>query len=236
MADIEPTAEIFISPAASFSFSFGGTPTPVEQRIIQEGRFIGLTIGEMRQITAAEGAGDERFQGLSPAEMRQLLAAEITRTAAPEPLPNAAVLLEDLGGALDFVLPHTLSIEGLLEKLSELLLKPPRVPGEPCLAPTPLLRDLLDVALGKIRGGIGATVAKVGKSVLDLLTPAAATGADLAHFVQSILADPVTAALNLVLGMQDQIDCEVEGELSVGESVLEAGLKRLVGVIGEALA
>lgn len=154
-----------------------------------------------------------------------------------ESLESAARdLLQDLGDAVDFVLPHTLSVDGLLEKLSQLLLKPPRVLGEPCLAPTPLLRDLLDVALGKIRGGIGATVAKVGQTVLGLLTPAAATAADLAHFVQSILADPVTAALNLVLGMQNQIDCEVTARKDVGESVIEAGFKRLVGFIEKALA
>lgn len=173
---------------------------------------------------------------ISPAE--ELVAGVPGREGASVEILESAArdLLKDLGDAVDFVLPHTLSVEGLLEKLSELLLKPPRVPGEPCLAPTPLLRDLLDVALGKIRGGIGATVAKVGQTVLGLLTPAAIQADDLAHFVQAILDDPITAALNLVLGMQNQIDCEVTARKDVGESVIEAGFKRLVGFIEKALA
>ena len=36
--------------------------------------------------------------------------------------------------------------------------------------------------------------------------------------------------------MQNQVDCEVEAGLGVGESVIEAGLRRLVGVIEDALA
>ncbi len=236
MADIEPTAEAFVSPEASFSFSFGGSPTPVDERIIQEGRFQGQTIGEMQRILASEAAEDRAGGDPPGTAALRAVTAEIAGVGITVTLPHVGELLDDLGGAVDFVLPHTLSVEGLLEKLSGLLLEPPRVPGEPCLAPTPLLRDLLDVALGRIRGGIGETIAKVGKSVLDLLTPAAATGADLAHFIQSILADPVTAALNLVLGMQGQIDCEVTARKDVGESVIEAGFKRLVGVIEEALA
>ncbi len=236
MADLEPTAEIFVAPTTSFSFSFGGSSTPVDERIIQEGRFKGMTIGLMRQILAAEAAEDAARDDPPGTAAARTLTAEAAGVSVSVTVPHAGELLEDLGKAVDFVLPHTLSLEGLLEKLSELLLKPARGPDEPCRAPTPLLRDLLDVALGKIRGEIGSTVAKVGKTVLDLLTPAAATGADLAHAVQSVLADPVTAALNLVLGMQSQIDCEVGAALGVGESVLETGLKRLVGVIEEALA
>lgn len=235
MADLEPTAPVFVAPSASFSFSFGGSPTPVDERIIQEGRFRGQTIGEMRRTLAAEAAEDAARQEPPGSAAGRTLEAEAAGVSVAVTLPHVGDLLEALGGAVDFVLPHTLSVEGLLEKLSALLLQPPRGPGEPCRAPTPLLRDLLDVALGRIAGGIGATVAKVGKSVLDLLTPAAAEAADLAHFVQSILADPVTAALNLVLGMQGQIDCEVTARKDVGESVIEVGFKRLVGFIEEAL-
>ena len=46
----------------------------------------------------------------------------------------------------------------------------------------------------------------------------------------------MTAALNLILGMQNQIDCEVTARKDVGESVIEAGFKRLVGFVEKALA
>ena len=145
-------------------------------------------------------------------------------------------LFEDLGGALAHVLPQPFSLGGLLEKLSALLLDPPRGPDQPCRAPAPLLRDLLAVALGRVTGGLGAIIGKVGSTVQDLLLPAAAKGDDLDRFVQAILDDPVTAALNLVLGMRNQIDCEVTARKDVGESVIEAGFKRLVGFVEKVLA
>ena len=132
-----------------------------------------------------------------------------------------------LGGALDFILPGSIDLPGWLEKLSGLLLKPSYVPGEPCLAPAPLLRDLLDIALGKITGGLDAVVTQVGQSVWDFLLPAGVEGEGLGHFVESILADPVTAALNWILGKQAQIECVVTGGLSVGEGVLETQVRRL---------
>lgn len=209
--------------APGFLTPGGKVATFFEDIVAREAALLGL---ESPAIGTATPPAEELVAG---APGREGASVEILESAARD-------LLKDLGDAADFVLPHTLSVEGLLEKLSELLLKPPRIPGEPCLAPTPLLRDLLDVALGKIRGGIGATVAKVGQTVLGLLTPAAIEGDDLAHFVQAILDDPITAALNLILGMQNQIDCEVTARKDVGESVIEMGFKRLVGFIEKALA
>lgn len=133
----------------------------------------------------------------------------------------------ELGGFLDPLLPHSFPLSGLLEKLADLLLNPARKPGEPCLAPTPLLRDLLDLALGKVSGAIGATLNKVKQTAADLLFPAFAKGEELARSVQAVLADPITAALNLVLGHRGQIDCEVEAGLGVGESVIETQIRRL---------
>ena len=142
----------------------------------------------------------------------------------------------DLGGFLDPLLPHSFPLPGILEKLADLLLNPPRVPGEPCLAPTPLLRDLLDLALGRVSGAIGDTLNKVKQTASDLLFPAFAKGEELARSVQAVLADPITAALNLVLGQRNQIDCEVAAKVDVGESIIEAGFKRLVRFVEEALA
>lgn len=164
-----------------------------------------------------------RLEGREPESVAEL------RTGVTE-------LLTDLGGALDFILPGALPIEGLLEKLSQLLLKPARVPGEPCLAAPPLLRDLLDVALGKLKGVIGETVATVKDTVAELLFPAFGTAADLAHSVQSVLDDPITAALNLILGQRSKIDCPVEASLGVGTSVIDAVIDRLGGVLAEVLA
>lgn len=143
---------------------------------------------------------------------------------------------EELGGFLEPLLPHSFPLEGLLEKLTDLLLNPPRVPGEPCLAPAPLLRDLLDLALGKVGRTIGSTLNKVKQTAADLLFPAFAKGEELTRSVQAVLADPITAALNLVLGHRGQIDCEVAAKVDVGESIIEAGFKRLVGFVEEALA
>lgn len=143
---------------------------------------------------------------------------------------------EELGGFLDPLLPHSFPLEGLLKKLTDLLLNPPRVPGEPCLAPTPLLRDLLDLALGRVTGAIGATLNKVKQTASDLLFPAFAKGEELARSVQAVLADPITAALNLVLGHRGQIDCEVEAGLGVGAGVIETQIRRLEGALAEALA
>ncbi len=145
-------------------------------------------------------------------------------------------VLADLGSFLEPILPHSLSLEGLLDKLAGLLLDPRRAPGEPCLAPAPLLRDLLDLALGKVSGTIGATLNKVKQTAQDLLFPAFAQGEALARSVQAVLADPITAALNMVLGQRGQIDCEVAAKVDVGESIIEAGFKRLVRFVEEALA
>jgi hypothetical protein len=145
-------------------------------------------------------------------------------------------LYAELEGAIDFTTAQSFPMPGLLETLSDFLLNPSYDASKPCLAPAPLLSDLLDMALGKVVGVIDATVAKVGQSVWDWLLPAGIEGDSLTGFVESVLADPVTAALNFVLGQRDRIDCVVTGEVSVGENVLEMLLRRLQGVLAEALA
>lgn len=147
-----------------------------------------------------------------------------------------AQVSEGLEGALDFTQAQSFPLPDLLGKLSEFLLNPTYVPGEPCLAPAPLLRDLLDMALGKVVGGIDALIGKVAQSAWDLLLPAGVEGDDLTRFVESILADPVTAALNFVLGKRSQIDCVVTGGLGVGQRVIETVIERLEGALTEALA
>lgn len=145
---------------------------------------------------------------------------------------EAAVLHDELAGFLDFTTPKSLTLEGLLEQLSQLLLQPSRTPGEPCLAPAPLLKDLLDIALGRLKGVLGGVLRDVVGTVEDLILPGFATEGELEHFIQSILDDPVTAALNLVLGQQNQIDCLVEGGIEAGENVIQAGIRKLEEAIG----
>jgi hypothetical protein len=173
---------------------------------------------------------------LSQAEQDALFVETRPAVAKDSLIADVEGLYEELEGAIDFILPESLDLPELLEKLSGLLLKPTYVPGEPCLAPAPLLRDLLDVALGKIAGGIDAMVRKVGQTAWDFLLPAGIEGDDLGRFVESILADPVTAALNWILGKKGQIDCPVEARLGVGTGVLNTIMERLDKALSEVLA
>lgn len=157
-------------------------------------------------------------------------------TAVGATAEDALALLRSFGGRAHSFVTELFPDPNLLDKLFELLVNPPRAPGEPCLAPAPLLRDLLDLALGKIGGGIEAIFGKVKGTVLDLLFPAAVEGHDLERFVQAVLDDPVTAALNLVLGQRNQIDCESTASLGVGTGVIETLLRRVTGAVAEALA
>jgi len=127
-------------------------------------------------------------------------------------------------------------IGDILSTFSNLLLSPTRVPGEPCLAPAPLLRDLLDLGLGKIGGLIGDTLTTVIGGVQDLLLPAFADAQSLTRFVQAVLDDPITAALNLVLGQRNQIECVVAGSLSAAEDVIVTGLGRIEDSIAGSIA
>lgn len=200
--------------------------------------FTGIPLGFQGTSIQELGQHLQAVSGMSMQELGEFLGVP------PPPLFAGAPVLEtmelDLGAELneflDIATSQSLSLDSLLEQLSQLLLNPKRAPGEPCLAPAPLLRDLLDLALGRIGGGIGAVIAKVGGSVKDLLLPGFSTADDLSHFIQAILDDPITAALNLVLGQRNQIDCIVEGSLGVGEGVLEAGVRKLKEAIAEAIA
>lgn len=129
-------------------------------------------------------------------------------------------------------LPDATSIKAM----SEQAITPPRPLTDPCVAPASALRDLLDLGLARIEGALGFPVRDVVNSILSLLTPAAATGENLNRFVESILADPVTALLNLVRGQESQVRCLVEAHLGVGAGVIETQIRRLQAVLAEVLA
>lgn len=149
---------------------------------------------------------------------------------------DVLALREELAGALDFVFPQAGLPQDSLERFYDQLLNPTFEPGVACLPTAPLLRDLLDVALGRAVGGLDKTAGKVKESVLDLLLPAFGDTEFIAHSVQQILDDPITAALNLVLSKREQIDCPVEASLGEGISVIETQVRRLMGAVTEALA
>lgn len=129
-------------------------------------------------------------------------------------------------------LPSTESIKAM----SEVVLAPPRGPDEPCFAPASLLSDLLDLGLTKAAALLDQVTGGISARFINALTPAFATGESLTRAIQGILADPVTAALNLVLGLEDQIDCQVVAHKDVGEGVIEMAFKRLVGFVDKVLA
>lgn len=193
--------------------------------------FTGLSINELGQHL-------QNITGLTLQELGEFLGVLPPRVSegAPILVTEAADLHAELELLTDFIGPAAFPLPDLLQKLSQLLLNPSRVPGAPCPAPAPLLRDLLDIALGQFQGVIGETLGKVGDSIQDLLLPAFATGNNLTHFIQAILDDPVTAALNLVLGQRAQIDCVVDGSLGVGEIVLDTGLRHIKEAIRGALS
>ena len=227
MADSETVDQALSGPVgvlvSAFSSIFGGSEDSLTfgRGVLVQGE--GFVLREIDEsLTEAQKAA--QFVETRPAVAKDSLLSDVQG------------LVEGLEGALDFVLPQSFPLPDLLEKLADLLLKPSYDPSKACLAPAPLLRDLLDLALGRITGGIDAIVGKVGQTIWDVLTPAGAQGEELDGFVESILADPVTAALNWILGKRGQIDCVATGSLSVGESVLETVRRRLEEALGKVLA
>lgn len=145
-------------------------------------------------------------------------------------------LLGTLPGAIKSVsAPSTLSAESI-KAMGEAVLAPPPRPEEACLAPAPLLRDLLDLGLTKAAALLDQVTGGISARFINALTPAFATGESLTRAIQSILADPVTAALNLVLAKGRQVDCQVTAHKDVGESAIEMAFKRLVGFVDKVLA
>lgn len=205
---------------------------------IQWVRFSGIPIDWKAHTLAELAVLLEELSGMTLEELAVFLSVPKPKELVGTPL--IAIIEEGiqfvLDGFLAFIGPESLSLGGSLEPLAALLVNPPRAPGEPCIAPAPLLRDLLDVALGRPGGGIGAIFETVGGVVEDLLLPGFVIGEELTQFVQAILDDPITAALNLVLGQQNQLDCVVEAGLGVAGSVIEAGIERISEVIAGALA
>lgn len=211
----------------------GAKPGPVQVR-----GFEGRQLREARALLAdpsAQVSERDRRRALEIVRRHDALAGRQGRITAQLAL-EARRQHEDLTEFLGFMSPQALSLENLLEKLSQLLLVPTRRPGEPCLAPAPLLRDLLDLALGKIDGVFGTVFAKVGATVEDLLLPGFAAAEDLADFVQAILDDPITAALNLVLGQRSQIDCVVEGSLEAAAGVFGSQIRHIEEALTGALS
>lgn len=205
----------------------------------------GLVVAWLRNLIATAPDVVEDLFGVPVEEVNanfeRAVALAVERLGVVDPgaqriTSDVLALREELAGALDFALPQSALPQELLERMAEALLHPTFVPGQACLPTAPLLRDLLDVALGQATGGLDAGVAKVKESVLDRLLPAFGDVEFIAHSVQSILADPVTAALNLVLSKRNQIDCPVDASLGVGIGVIEAQVRRLVGAVTEALA
>ena len=150
-------------------------------------------------------------------------------------LIESQALSDELAQSLDFRPTQSVVDPALFEKLAELLIDPTRTPGEPCLAPAPLLRDLLDLALGRAGGELGGIFDRAHATVEDFLFPAFGTAEALADSVQKVLEDPITAALNLILGQRGKIECETVGGVAVGVGVIERQIKRLEDALAEAL-
>ncbi len=148
----------------------------------------------------------------------------------------AQQMFATLGDFIGPVLPESSLFPEPFGTMIELLLNPPRLPGDPCLAPAPLLRDILDIALGRIDSGLNGIFAKVGATVEGLMLPSFGGAEDLAKSVQAVLDDPITAALNMILGQRARIECEVGGSLSVGAGVIQTGIERIQKEIAELLA
>ena len=138
--------------------------------------------------------------------------------------------------ALDFVIPQLGLPPDLVEMFADLLLNPTYVPGEPCKAAPPLLRDLLDMALGQGAGVVDWIVGKVGSTVENSILPSFSTAQVLADSIQAVLDDPITAAFNMILGQRGQIECPVEASLGVGVDIIETQIRRLEKELSEALA
>ncbi len=227
----------------------GAEKSPEEQAKARAFRESEERIGSLFQNVSIDTKGVARRVEAPPAIfIRDPVTGIVTRVEPVELLDEVVDLeprlvmggVEALAESLDEIMdliasPSDLPLD-LLEKLAERLLNPVFVPGEPCLAPAPLLRDLLDWALGGLQGGLGAIFGKVKQTAVDLLTPAFAVGEDLERFIQSILDDPITAALNLVLGHRAQIECPADASLAVGTGVIEAGIERIEEWIAGAIS
>ncbi len=174
--------------------------------------------------------------GANIAEIRADIIEAQKRPLALSVGPVILDLQEGLGDALDFMLPQLGIPPDLFDLFADLLFDPPRVPGEPCRAAPPLLRDLLDMALGRGAAIIGQILGQVGSTVEDALLPAFGTAQDIADAVAAVLDDPITAAFNMILGQQAQIECETDASLGVGVGVIEEQIRRLEKELSEALA
>jgi hypothetical protein len=151
-------------------------------------------------------------------------------------VPPSEVIFDLQAGvqdALDFVIPQLGLPPDLIEMFADLLFNPTYTPGDPCLAAPPLLRDLLDMALGRAEGIIGQIFGRVGATVENSILPAFGGAQDLAKSIQAVLDDPITAALNMILGQRAKIDCVTNGGVGVGIDVINASIRHLEKELAE---
>ena len=219
--------------------SFAGKGVEVFTNLVEV--FIdGVSIG----TSISPGEFSIVFDGIEHATQERLrLEAEFAITGDPriqEQILALARGVRDLLGSISGVveaktvsaLPDATSIKAM----SEQAITPSRPLTEPCLAPAPTLRDLLDLGLARIEGVLGLNFREIANSVLSLLTPAAATGDSLTRSIQSILADPVTALLNLIRGQESQVECLIKAHIGIGEGEIEGVIHELEAVLAETLA
>lgn len=220
-----------------FDFTHDGPIDEAYQLLLLVDRYVNPPLGWARREVARRQMLIEQAmaEGLTPSEAIAQ-EKEIRLSGEVDDLvPDVEQLYGELEGAVASLLPSWFPEMEWLEGLFGQLLRPTYDPDKACLAPAPLMRDLLDLALGKFSGLIDATLGQVGQTVQDLLLPAATTENALEGFVRSVLDDPITAALNLVLGQRDRIDCVATGKLAVGSDTIEAQIQRVLKTVTEAL-
>ena len=209
----------------------------VNQAINEAIRSGAIPLSAGRTFLDAMAGLDPQFDlgGLNPAEVRIRIMESRPEPAQVQGGPGMRPVEEELAVALDFLTPQLGLPLDLFERLSDLLLNPTYVPGEPCKAAAPLLRDLLDMALGMGEGLVDQLFGGVNSTVEDYILPAFGTAQELADAVQAVLDDPITTAFNLILGQRGQIECPVDASLGVGIGVIEEQIRRLKRELAEAL-
>lgn len=170
---------------------------------------------------------------LSQAEQDAQFVASRPAKLKGDPVTTTQDIFEELQAALNFTLPSTSLLPEPFQTFADLLLFPTFTPGEPCKAPAPLLKDLLDIALGRIDGGIDQIIAGTRGSVMDAMIPGFGAVEEIGDAVERVMEDPVTAALNLILGQKAHIDCETDAALGVGDRVIGSATERLIQIAEE---
>jgi hypothetical protein len=145
------------------------------------------------------------------------------------------VIIEELPEVVTFPIPRAPELPESFKKFAEAILNPTYIPGQPCIAQTPLLKDLLDVILGREGVRLGEIFQEARQTVEDLILPAEGTVQEITDAVEAVLDDPITAALNMVLGQKAKIDCETDASLGFGFGTIVRGVEKLEKAIEELL-